>query len=99
MNVLDSLCPLNRAIDHEFCDTVWSAIINREEKTICSLLVVTGNNNSSFYNNPDHLKWVHITISNTKSFIAGTFHGLNSKHLQSYLNEFCYRFNRRKFKE
>ncbi len=23
--------------------------------------------------------------------------GLDSKHLQSYLDEFCYRFNRRKF--
>lgn len=48
--------------------------------------------------NPDHLQWLHTIISNSKAFIAGTFHGLVSKHLQSYLNEFCYRFNRRKFK-
>lgn len=47
---------------------------------------------------PDHLHWLHTVISNAKAFIGGTFHGLDSKHLQSYLDEFCYRFNRRKFK-
>lgn len=47
--------------------------------------------------NPDHLKWLHTVISNAKAFIGGTFHGLHSKHIQAYLNEFCYRFNRRKF--
>ena len=41
------------------------------------------------------LKWVHMEISNAKAFIAGTFHGLEAKHLQRYLGEFCYRFNRR----
>ncbi len=48
--------------------------------------------------NPDHLHWLHTIISNAKAFIGGTFHGLDPKHLQAYLNEFCYRFNRRKFK-
>jgi transposase-like protein len=47
--------------------------------------------------NPDHLKWLHTIISNAKAFIGGTYHGLDSKHLPAYLNEFCYRFNRRKF--
>jgi hypothetical protein len=48
---------------------------------------------------PEHLKWIHTIISNLKSFVSGTFHfhGLDSRHLQSYLDEFCYRFNRRKF--
>ena len=41
------------------------------------------------------LKWVHIVISNAKAFIDGTFHGLEAKHMQRYLDEFCYRFNRR----
>lgn len=41
------------------------------------------------------LKWVHTVISNAKAFIDGTFHGLDKKHLQRYLDEFCYRFNRR----
>lgn len=48
--------------------------------------------------NPDHLKWLHIIVSNAKAFIMGTYHGLDEKHLQSYLDEFCYRFNRRSFK-
>jgi transposase-like protein len=41
------------------------------------------------------LSWVHKVISNAKAYIMGTYHGLGKKHLQSYLNEFCYRFNRR----
>lgn len=41
------------------------------------------------------LKWLHILISNAKAFILGTFHGLKSQDLQLYLDEFCYRFNRR----
>ena len=46
-------------------------------------------------NQPEHLHWTHIIISNAKALIRGTFHGLDSIHLQRYLNEFCYRFNRR----
>jgi transposase-like protein len=52
----------------------------------------------NYEDNPDHLKWLHTIISNAKFFIAGTYHGLGPKHLQFYLDEFCYRFNRRKFK-
>ena len=47
---------------------------------------------------PDHLGWLHTIVSNAKALIAGTFHGLDPKHLQAYLNEFSYRFNRRKLK-
>lgn len=43
------------------------------------------------------LHWLHITISNAKAFIQGTYHGLHRSHLQSYLDEFCFRFSRRKF--
>ena len=45
----------------------------------------------------EHLKWLHTIIGNAKAFISGTYHGLGGKHLQSYLDEFCYRFNRRSF--
>jgi len=44
---------------------------------------------------PKHLHWTHIITSNAKAFINGTFHGLDSVHLQRYLDEFCYRLNRR----
>ena len=46
-----------------------------------------------------HLLWLHKTVSNLKAFIAGTFHGLDKKHLQRYFDEFAYRFNRRKFQD
>jgi transposase-like protein len=41
------------------------------------------------------LVWLHTILSNVKSAILGTSHGLDKKHLQRYLDEACYRFNRR----
>jgi len=41
------------------------------------------------------LPFVHNIITNAKSVIRGTHRGVSSKHLQRYLNEVCYRFNRR----
>jgi transposase-like protein len=41
------------------------------------------------------LPWVHIVIGNMKTFLNGTFHGVTHKYLQEYIDEFCYRFNRR----
>jgi transposase-like protein len=41
------------------------------------------------------LPWVHIIIGNLKKFLNGTYHGVSSVYLQEYLDEFCYRFNRR----
>lgn len=46
-------------------------------------------------NDASALKWVHKVISNAKAFINGTPHGLNNDSLQAFLDEFCYRFNRR----
>ena len=40
---------------------------------------------------------LHIVVSNAKAFILGTYHGLSKKHLQSYLDEFAFRFCRRAF--
>ena len=41
------------------------------------------------------LPWVHRVISNAKAVIRGAHRGVSEKHLQSYLSEACYRFNRR----
>ena len=41
------------------------------------------------------LPWVHIVISNAKRQLLDVFHSVDVEFLQSYLNEFCYRFNRR----
>lgn len=42
------------------------------------------------------LPWVHITISNAKRLLIDIYHDIKPEFLQSYLNEFCYKFNRRK---
>jgi len=41
------------------------------------------------------LPWVHRFISNAKSWIVGTHHGVRAKYLDLYLAEYTYRFNRR----
>lgn len=41
------------------------------------------------------LPWVHKFISNAKSWILGTHHGVEAKYLGQYLSEYTYRFNRR----
>jgi transposase-like protein len=41
------------------------------------------------------LKWLHVITGNAKMYILGTYHGLEDKFLQAYLDELCYRFNRR----
>ena len=41
------------------------------------------------------LPWVHIVISNFKTFIMGTHHGISGKYVQEYLDEYTYRLNRR----
>lgn len=43
------------------------------------------------------LPWVHISISNAKRSILDTYHDIKDGFLQLYLNEFCYKFNRRYF--
>lgn len=43
------------------------------------------------------LHWLHIILGNAKAFILGTYHGLSKTNLQTYLDEFCFRFNRRFF--
>jgi hypothetical protein len=45
------------------------------------------------------LRWVHITISNAKRNLLGVYHTISRTHLQNYLNEFCYKLNRRYFGE
>jgi len=42
-----------------------------------------------------HLPMIHIVFGNLDAWLLGTHHGVSSKHLQGYLNEFVFRFNRR----
>jgi hypothetical protein len=45
------------------------------------------------------LKWVHVAISNAKRNLLGVYHMISKEYIQNYLNEFCYRLNRRYFGE
>jgi hypothetical protein len=42
----------------------------------------------------DVLPWAHTVFGNLKTWLRGTFHGVSPKHLQRYLDEFVFRFNR-----
>jgi len=41
------------------------------------------------------LDHIHMSFGNFKTWILGTHHGVSSKHLQAYVNEFVFRHNRR----
>ena len=41
--------------------------------------------------------WVHVAIANAKRWILANHHDIKEEFLQFYLNEFCYKFNRRYF--
>src|SRR5690349_15609778 len=47
---------------------------------------------------PAHLilPWVHRVFANAKRWALGVYHGLREGHLQAYLDEFVFRFNRRR---
>lgn len=43
-----------------------------------------------------HLPMIHLVFSNLKTWLKGTHHGaIAAHHLQAYLNEYVFRFNRR----
>ncbi len=41
------------------------------------------------------LTHIHRVFGNLKTWLIGTHHGVSPQHLQAYLNEYTYRFNRR----
>ncbi len=52
---------------------------------------ISGTNEGNF-----NLKWVHIAISNLKKHLQ-TYHMITERMMQNYLDEFCYKLNRRYF--
>lgn len=42
-----------------------------------------------------HLPLIHLVFSNLKAWLLGTHHAVSDRHLQAYVNEFVFRFNRR----
>jgi transposase-like protein len=42
-----------------------------------------------------YLPMIHIAFGNLDAWLLGTHHGVSPQHLQAYLNEYVFRFNRR----
>jgi hypothetical protein len=42
-----------------------------------------------------YLPMISRVTATLKTWIDGTFHGVQKQHLQAYLNEYMFRFNRR----
>ena len=42
-----------------------------------------------------YLPMIHIAFGNLNAWLLGTHHGVSPQHLQAYLNEYVFRFNRR----
>ena len=47
-------------------------------------------------NASEPLPHVHRTFSNLETWLKGTHHGVSAKHLPHYVDEFVFRFNRRR---
>jgi hypothetical protein len=45
------------------------------------------------------LQWSHIAIANLKRNLLWVYHFVKNEYLQGYLDEFCYKLNRRKQKD
>ena len=45
------------------------------------------------------LPWVHGVAGNLKTWLRGTHHGVDPEYLQGYLDEFTFRYNRRRYRE
>src|SRR5271169_458093 len=43
----------------------------------------------------EFLPIIHLVFANLKTWLIGIHHGVSAQHLQAYLNEFTFRFNRR----
>lgn len=71
--------------------------IQTDALTIYDSLVTLGMDHEEYpiVSGEKPLPWVHTIISNAKTFCLGTYHRFGQKHLQAYLDEFCYRLNRR----
>ena len=44
------------------------------------------------------LPWIHRAFSLMRRWSLGTYHGLRRKHVDTYLNEFVFRYNRRYYR-
>jgi len=80
---------------------VPGASIVSDDGTEFSSLLKLGYNHQPVPMRGDKLKMnstlpmISVVTANLKTWIDGAFHGVTKKHLQAYLDEFMFRFNRR----
>jgi len=55
--------------------------------------------NLKYYDSEKVLPWVHKAIANSKNLLKAIHHSIKHEYLQNYLDEFCYKYNRRYFGE
>lgn len=82
--------------NHIFMDK--SVTVITDGKTSFNILsdkITLESEKTNHMNEPDRLHWIHVIISNLKSFLQGTFHGIARKYLHLHYAEFEWRFNHR----
>lgn len=82
----------NVKLDTEVRTDGWNGYDNLEKLGYKHKPIVVNGDHSK---TEQHLPMIHIVFGNLDSWILGTHHGVSPKHLQGYLNEFVFRFNRR----
>lgn len=85
---------INKAIDSK------STVITDGYRSFAKLTEVVDNHVQMVVpSNEAHKKlpWVHTVISNAKRGFLGVHHSIGKAYLQNYLNEYCYKLNRRNF--
>jgi hypothetical protein len=91
---------INQTVKDSFDDM---SIVFSDKSTsyvdISSFIDVHVSEKSTKETSATNLPWVHITISNAKRTLLGIYHKIKGKYLQLYLDEFCYKLNRRYFGE
>lgn len=73
-----------------------ASIVSDGFKSYNNLINLGYNHKVEISGEDDKYLTLHTLISNVKSFVMGMYHGLDTDEFQICLNEFCYRFNRRK---
>jgi transposase-like protein/transcription elongation factor Elf1 len=59
---------------------------------------IAGYNITQTKSTKDSFKQVHRFIQGLKSWVRGIHHSISKDHLEAYLNEYCFRFNRHQHK-
>lgn len=102
MTVIEDV--ISTTINHEVEKSISSDAIlktddNKAYKDLKTLVKAHHPHNVSKVKVGKVLPWVHKAISNSKAILNAIHHGISGDYLQNYLDEYCYKYNRRHFGE